>query len=43
VDEAECVGCNLCMLACPVEGCITMERVDKGMPYESWEQRAGTN
>ena len=28
VDEDECVGCNLCWLVCPVEDCITMERVD---------------
>ena len=44
VDEAECVGCNLCALVCPVENCITMERVDNGLPVESWEQRvaAGT-
>ena len=40
VDEQECVGCNLCALVCPVEGCITMERVDHGVPYESWEQRS---
>jgi dihydropyrimidine dehydrogenase (NAD+) subunit PreA len=39
VDEAECVGCNLCWLVCPVENCITMERVDTGKPKESWEQR----
>jgi dihydropyrimidine dehydrogenase (NAD+) subunit PreA len=40
VDEAECVGCNLCWLVCPVENCITMERIDNGLPPESWEQRA---
>ncbi len=40
VDESECVGCNLCFLVCPVEGCITMERVDN-LPAESWEQRTG--
>jgi dihydropyrimidine dehydrogenase (NAD+) subunit PreA len=40
VDEQECVGCNLCALVCPVENCITMERVDHGIPYESWEQRS---
>jgi dihydropyrimidine dehydrogenase (NAD+) subunit PreA len=39
VDEHECVGCNLCALVCPVEGCITMERVDTGLPFQSWEQR----
>jgi dihydropyrimidine dehydrogenase (NAD+) subunit PreA len=39
VDEHECVGCNLCWLVCPVEDCITMERVDCGIPAESWEQR----
>ena len=30
VDDDECVGCNLCMHVCPVEGCITMQRVDDG-------------
>ncbi|HLK21935.1 MAG TPA: NAD-dependent dihydropyrimidine dehydrogenase subunit PreA [Bryobacteraceae bacterium] len=39
VDESECVGCNLCALVCPVDGCITMDRVDDGRPFESWEQR----
>ncbi len=41
VDESECVGCNLCFLVCPVEGCITMEPVDTHLPSESWEQRTG--
>jgi dihydropyrimidine dehydrogenase (NAD+) subunit PreA len=39
VDEAECVGCNLCALVCPVAGCITMEQVETGLPVESWEMR----
>ena len=39
VDEIECVGCNLCALVCPVDGCITMERVENGLPFQSWEQR----
>jgi dihydropyrimidine dehydrogenase (NAD+) subunit PreA len=34
VDE-ECVGCNLCMHVCPVDNCITMERVDEG-GYSNW-------
>jgi dihydropyrimidine dehydrogenase (NAD+) subunit PreA len=25
VKDEECVGCNLCVNVCPVEGCITME------------------
>jgi dihydropyrimidine dehydrogenase (NAD+) subunit PreA len=29
IDE-ECVACNLCVNVCPVEGCITMERLAKG-------------
>ena len=39
VNEAECVGCNLCVLVCPVEQCITLvhktEGVDPrtGQPY----------
>ncbi len=31
----QCVGCNLCMHVCPVEQCITMERVDAG-DYANW-------
>jgi len=41
VDEQECVGCNLCWLVCPVESCITMDRVDTGLAAETWEQRSG--
>ena len=29
IDE-ECVACNLCVDVCPVEGCITMERLQPG-------------
>jgi dihydropyrimidine dehydrogenase (NAD+) subunit PreA len=39
VDETECVGCNLCALVCPVDDCITMVRVDSGVPAETWDQR----
>ncbi len=36
VIDAECVGCNLCMHVCPVQGCITMVEVDTGKPYRNW-------
>jgi dihydropyrimidine dehydrogenase (NAD+) subunit PreA len=39
VDEHHCVGCNLCSLVCPVEGCITMERVDNGLAAQTWAER----
>ena len=29
VDADSCVGCNLCALLCPVEGCITMKEVSR--------------
>ena len=40
IDESECVGCNLCMLVCPVDECITMKRVDAGAAAETWAQRS---
>jgi dihydropyrimidine dehydrogenase (NAD+) subunit PreA len=30
VNDAECVACNLCVDVCPVENCITMERLAPG-------------
>jgi len=35
VVDAECVGCNLCMHVCPVDDCITMQRVDN-RPHADW-------
>jgi dihydropyrimidine dehydrogenase (NAD+) subunit PreA len=38
VKEDCCVGCNMCSLVCPVDGCITMDEVDTGRPPLSWNQ-----
>jgi dihydropyrimidine dehydrogenase (NAD+) subunit PreA len=47
VIDSECVGCNLCVNVCPVEGCITMEQItaatdpQSGAPatgYRNWTQ-----
>ncbi len=34
VKDEECVACNLCVNVCPVEGCITMKRVEPGQQDE---------
>jgi len=31
VKDEDCVGCNLCVSVCPVEDCITMERLTEGV------------
>jgi dihydropyrimidine dehydrogenase (NAD+) subunit PreA len=36
VIEGKCVGCNMCMIVCPVEGCITMVDKTNGKPEMSW-------
>ena len=40
VDEDHCVGCNLCSLVCPVDHCITMDRIDTGLPPQTWAERS---
>ncbi len=37
VHEDECVGCNLCQLVCPVEGCITMVEKRKAPTKDTWQ------
>jgi dihydropyrimidine dehydrogenase (NAD+) subunit PreA len=39
VDETECVGCNLCQLVCPVDGCITMVERRRADAPETWNDR----
>ncbi len=36
IRESTCVGCNMCSLVCPVDGCITMHPVDNGKPPMTW-------
>ena len=38
VVQTDCVGCNLCSLVCPVDGCITMTEVKTGLKPLTWEQ-----
>ena len=38
VIEEECVGCCLCLLVCPVEGCISMVRTDDGSASKTWNE-----
>lgn len=37
IDE-DCVGCNLCMMVCPVRDCITMEPVSGNRPKLTWPE-----
>jgi len=39
VDETECVGCNLCALVCPVEGCIEMVERRRAPEPDTWNRR----
>ncbi|HKQ48137.1 MAG TPA: NAD-dependent dihydropyrimidine dehydrogenase subunit PreA [Phycisphaerae bacterium] len=38
IKQDMCVGCNMCSLVCPVEGCITMKNVPGGMPSMTWKE-----
>jgi dihydropyrimidine dehydrogenase (NAD+) subunit PreA len=39
VHEAECVGCNLCEIVCPVPECITFIEKRKGPEEDTWGDR----
>jgi dihydropyrimidine dehydrogenase (NAD+) subunit PreA len=38
IKQDVCVGCNMCSLVCPVQGCISMKEVDTGKPPMTWNQ-----
>lgn len=38
VRESDCVGCDLCSIVCPVDGCISMVRVDDGKQEKTWNE-----
>ena len=38
INTESCVGCNMCVLACPVDGCITMKEVPSYRPPMNWNQ-----
>lgn len=49
VKDEDCVGCNLCVVVCPVENCITLRELDTGevdsrtgelvsANYQNWTQ-----
>jgi dihydropyrimidine dehydrogenase (NAD+) subunit PreA len=38
VREDDCVGCRLCFIVCPVDGCISMVRLDDGKETMTWNE-----
>ncbi len=40
IIEEACVGCNLCSQVCPVQGCITMDRIPNGAAGVTWKEYA---
>jgi len=42
VREDDCVGCDLCSLVCPVDGCITMVERPPKIPPVTWNELVRT-
>jgi dihydropyrimidine dehydrogenase (NAD+) subunit PreA len=38
INQQTCVGCNLCSLVCPVNGCIGMVERPSEIPHLTWRQ-----
>jgi len=38
INQDTCVGCNLCSLVCPVDGCITMHEKPSHIPHVTWRE-----
>jgi len=38
IKQDTCVGCNMCSLVCPAEGCITMKQVPSDIPKMNWKE-----
>jgi dihydropyrimidine dehydrogenase (NAD+) subunit PreA len=41
VIDAECVGCNLCAIVCPIENCITLAPMTKGVDPRTGQKIGG--